>query len=149
MTQDTLGFTASRTGVTAVQHQCLIAILHGYQEKFKQDDYSGLSVHHGDCIGGDEVCHHLVRLLVPAAYIVGHPCNLPQYRAYCACDEYREEGEPLARNRNIVDEIQFLIGLPDSMVEKVRGSGTWATIRYARQTKRARLIIFPDGTTGE
>jgi hypothetical protein len=40
---------------------------------------------------------------------------------------------PLARDRDIVNAVEFLIAAPKSDDQTLR-SGTWTTIRYARKT---------------
>ena len=76
---------------------------------------------------------------------IGHPPTLSRRRAFL---DYNEEREPLpylVRNRAIVAEgIDGLIAAPKGWVEEQR-SGTWATIRYARQAGRRIWIVRPDG----
>lgn len=56
--------------------------------------------------------------------------------------------EPLDRNKDIVDACPVLIAAPSDRVEKKRGSGTWATIRYARDVAHVPIrYVWPDGTT--
>ena len=54
----------------------------------------------------------------------------------------------LDRNHDIVDASAEMLALP-SGPEKMRGSGTWATIRYARRTRVPLLICWPDGRVEE
>lgn len=54
----------------------------------------------------------------------------------------------LARNRVIVARCAHLLATPRGYHEVLR-SGTWATIRYARQAHKPIWIIFPDGTVKE
>ncbi len=51
---------------------------------------------------------------------------------------------PLERNRFIVDSSHGMVAMPIT-VEEVQRSGTWATIRHARRTKKPVLVIRPDG----
>jgi len=39
--------------------------------------------------------------------------------------------------------------MPKGKVEEWRGSGTWATIRYARKVGKPVTIIYPDGEIQE
>jgi hypothetical protein len=53
--------------------------------------------------------------------------------------------KPLARNLIIVQRCDHLLATPASRKEMMRGSGTWATIRYARKAGKPHTIIWPDG----
>lgn len=98
-------------------------------------------MHHGDCIVGDWLAHRIGREL--GLRMIGHPPDNPKKRAFCDFDEIRPEKPYLERNRDIVDETDVLIGMPDGP-ERLR-SGTWSTIRYGRKTRgndKVR-VIFP------
>lgn len=116
-------------------------------------DGAGLSpylyeLHHGDCVGGDAEAHAIAVSLGYASR--GHPPQADSMRAHCwPMVEVAEPKPYLARNHDLVDVSHELLALPDSPLEKRRGSGTWATIRYARKIERALTIIWPDGTTTE
>lgn len=81
--------------------------------------------------------------------MIGHPPVDEKLRAFCIFDELRESDEYLKRNRVIVAEGDALIATPSGYKEIPRGSGTWATIRYAREAQLPRLIVWPDGTATE
>ena len=67
-------------------------------------------------------------------------------RANMVCDLV-EPGEPfLTRNHNIVLFSDVMLATPKQVEEQRRGSGTWATIRYARQAEKPLAIVWPDGT---
>lgn len=51
----------------------------------------------------------------------------------------------LTRDDQMVDKCDVLWGFPGTAKEVVRGSGTWYTIRYARQVLRPLLIVYPNG----
>jgi hypothetical protein len=53
--------------------------------------------------------------------------------------------KPLARNLIIVQRCDHLLATPASRKEMMRGSGTWATIRYARKAGKPHTIVWPDG----
>jgi hypothetical protein len=74
-----------------------------------------LPFHHGAAVGADTEAANMARLygFAPTA----HPA---------------ENGRELARNREIVAESDILIAAPRNDHEELR-SGTWATVRYARQ----------------
>ena len=137
-----IGFTGTAKGMTARQLGTLTHELQAFD--FRE-------AHHGDCVGADTEFHNLIRRLFPQARIVGHP-GFPESdsrRADNPCDEFRPvpNGGPLKRNRNMVDEVDFMFATPLLNKEILR-SGTWSTIRYAAKPKvnRPCVIIWPDGT---
>jgi hypothetical protein len=79
-------------------------------------------------------------------WIVGHPPRNSKYRAFFPSDEEHEPLEFLERDR-VIAQTDLLIGTPAQRVEVPRGSGTWATIRYARQYRTPRVLIWTDGRT--
>lgn len=137
-----VGFTGTQHGMTEDQVRAIIKVL----IQLGMDEF-----HHGDCVGADEMAHHVAeKLCVP---IVIHPPSNQAKRAFCK----QAHGNPfpvtvlpekpyLDRNHNIVDATDALVAAPRLRNEEQR-SGTWATIRYARNLGRPHVIIFPDGTT--
>lgn len=99
--------------------------------------------HHGDCVGSDAEAHKKARHLM--ARIIKHPPENKRKQAFMLADESRPYAPYLVRNKNIVNETQFLIVTPGEMEEKLR-SGTWSTVRYARKLGHEIRIIFPDGS---
>ena len=87
--------------------------------------------HHGDCIGADEQFHNHFVYITKVMH--AHPCDMLDLRAHCEADVIHEIKPPLVRNRDIVRSIDVLIAAPAQDHEVKRGSGTWATIRYARE----------------
>lgn len=134
-----VGFTGTRRGMTEAQKKTLAAIV-------ESSDCS--EVHHGDCIGADEDFHDIVERLALGMTIVIHPSNCDAMRAY------KGEGEfdtlvlppkpPLDRNRDIVACSEVLFAATHGYEEESR-SGTWATIRYAREKGIPVAIVRPDG----
>lgn len=118
--------------MTSEQKQMLMSELHRL---------GATDLHHGDCQGGDEEAHDIGRQL--GLSIVGHPPIGEGLRAFCVCDDMREPAEYMVRNRNIVLETQVLLTTPDGP-ERLR-SGTWATLRFAKKTKRPWICIAPSG----
>lgn len=119
-----IGFTGTRRGTTGPQQETLRRILTGAL-------IAGGEMHHGDCVGADEEAHAIADSLGAAIYV--HPPVDPSFRAYCdgRTTAYVAEPKPyLERNRDIVDESDVLVACPDG--PERRRSGTWATIRYAR-----------------
>ena len=43
-----------------------------------------------------------------------------------------------------MDNSDILIATPKEKEEQLR-SGTWATIRYAKKTKKIVFLVYPDG----
>lgn len=128
-----IGFTGSRKGLTATQAETM--------EKFLTQ-LSITEVHHGDCVGADAAFHLLsIRL---SLNVVVHPPADARYRAYskgaarsCTALGY------LARNKNIVISTDVLVAAVQG--EERQRSGTWATVRFARQLKRPIAIVDATG----
>lgn len=141
-----VGVTATRKGLTPQQ-----------KEKARYSIMPMDELHHGDCTGGDEDIHNLAREIgvrPPSGKIVAHPCTLSDQRAHTDADEVREPKAPIPRNHDIVDEVEKMLAFPSSRVEQMRGSGTWATMRYAakkaRRSQLARLTssLYDQSGTG-
>ena len=49
------------------------------------------------------------------------------------------------RDRQIVDWSRVVVACPKCDREQRRGSGTWATVRYARKENKPIYIVYPDG----
>lgn len=128
-----VGFTGTQRGMTNAQKATLRSLLNAG---------SG-TLHHGDCIGADAEAHDIATGM--GYETEGHPPSNPKKRAYKTTTRTNVPLPYLERNQNIVDETVQLIAAPGEFEEQKR-SGTWSTIRYARQTKAPFLIIFPDGT---
>jgi len=101
--------------------------------------------HHGDCVGSDAQAHELARTW-PAYRIHLHPPKNNRYRAHCEGAHITHLAEDyIVRNHHIVDQTDFLIATPDTLLEQAR-SGTWATVRYAESIGKRLHIILPTGT---
>lgn len=98
-------------------------------------------LHHGDCIGVDAQAADLANNL--GIRTIAHPCDIEDKRAHWPSDEVWPVQKPLVRNRDIVAVSDVLIALPSGLVERRRGSGTWATIRYGRAAGIPVHIIPP------
>jgi hypothetical protein len=106
------------------------------------------AVAHGDCIGADEEFHLCAQVFAYSAKIHIFPPVNTTKRAYCEGAYFVHEAHDyLTRNGKIVDWAHGLIACP-SGPEKLR-SGTWATIRRARQKGIPILIIYPDGSEAD
>lgn len=135
MTDLRLAFTGTQHGMTVCQTRHVIVLLEKLQPRV---------VLHGDCIGADAEFHALVRTLSPKTRIdiypgaeEGHP-----KRAGCDGDYIGIVRPPLARNKLMVLRTDMLIAAPKEVLEILR-SGTWATIRYARELNRDIRMVLP------
>lgn len=143
-----IGFTGTREGMATdqwlrFQRKMTHFLDNGYNE-----------FHDGDCIGADDQAFKstqtLARNLDVEVQTHGHPCNLGEaLRAYNEHDVTHPIYPPLVRNRHIVDSVRIMLAAPKEYEEVIRGSGTWATIRYALRKKRHLVILWPDGTFEE
>ena len=130
-----VGFTGTRWGMTGEQSATVLRLLNQTEAN---------EGHHGDCVGADEQFHTICHMA--GVLTVVHPPEDDKLRAYCKGYWKIEEERPyLVRNRVIVDTCDFLIAAPREEYEPAvyRGSGTWATIRYARRSKRRFRIVWP------
>lgn len=131
-----VSFTGTRRGLT--YHQ--VDVLYGLMKRFEKGTF-----HHGDCVGADAEAHEIVRR-IGGFDIDVHPCDIEKQRAFCeGASQVYDELPPLDRNKIIVNEGRVLIACPKGFSEEKR-SGTWATIRYARQINRTIIIIWPNGS---
>lgn len=128
-----IGMSGTQEGMTEAQINSVI--------QFMEDNQQFNNAHHGDCIGADADFHSLVL----DRWTVGHPPIKSSKRAFCDFDEQREPKDYLVRNKDIVDESDFMIIVPRGFEEELR-SGTWSTARYARSQGTHGLIFWPDGS---
>lgn len=136
-----LGITGTRHGLSERQCSLVATLLDGARFSWP----AVTELHHGDCVGVDSEVHELVRRLVPTVRIVVHPPLLVAYRARCRGDVVLPEKGYLDRNRDIVDACDRLLALVGGDERSRPRSGTWATVRYARQALRRGLIVYPTG----
>lgn len=132
-----ISFTGTRRGMTHEQTSSLRGLL---------SVSSAELLVHGDCVGADEQAHELATSL--SIRTRARPSDSGAHRAHCVADEIADPRPPLDRNRDIVDDGDFLIAAPGQASEIAR-SGTWTTIRYARKIGRRVLVIWPDGSVAE
>ncbi len=114
------GFTGTRHGMSDAQ-------LKEFKNIIKSKEIE--EFHHGMCVGSDKQAHDFVK--DEKIKIVGHPPSYKKFVADCSCDILKKPHDYLQRNKNIVNDTDILIATPD-VKEKIR-SGTWSTVRYARQ----------------
>ena len=126
-----VAFTGTRKGVTAAQ-------LAGLEELLLALDTDLML--HGNAVGADEAASHVARGLGLGLH--AFPSVLKQGRG--VADTWEQPAPPLERNRRMVDHADAVVAVPAGRVEEQR-SGTWATVRYARQRGKPVYIIYPDG----
>lgn len=134
-----IGFSGTRLGMNDKQRAEFAELITLYRP---------IEFHHGDCVGADAEAHAIVRAqLGSRCRIISHPCKNRMMRAFCVAEETRSAKAPIDRNHDIVNETDHLIAAPATMIEVVRGSGTWATIRYAEKVAERRSYginkVFP------
>lgn len=131
-----IGFTGSQKGMTEFQLKEVELIL-------ISNERSVTEVHHGGCIGADELFHQLcLKLGLPIPIV--HPASdvSPLKWAHLPVATYRLALPALKRNRDIVDSSDLMIATPSQNHEVLR-SGTWATIRYAKSIGKVIHVIYP------
>lgn len=127
------GFTGTRSGMTEAQADVVRDILCA----------RGVFVgHHGDCVGADAQFDEICRRL--GIYRVAHPPTYKKLRAFCDAEFVTVPKDYLARDRDIVEVTRALIAAPKEY-RNVKRSGTWYTIRYARNRGKHVMIVFPNG----
>lgn len=100
--------------------------------------------HHGDCFGVDEQGATFAK---SAEFtIVAHPPLNTKYQQpnKSLNDTVLPPKDYLVRNHDIVNTVDLMLALPNTYNEVLR-SGTWATMRYAKNTKRDMIVIWPNG----
>jgi hypothetical protein len=133
-----VGFTGTRIGMTDDQK---IAFSRWMQTQCLKNQI--VILHHGDCLGADELAHGIAKGL--GCGVVIHPPTNPSMRAFCK--EYDRIEEPkhyLIRNVDIVMASDVLVAVPEG-AERMR-SGTWSTIRYAKKVGKPFVVISPSGS---
>ena len=125
-----VGITATRKGMSEMQKTTFAREL-----KWLVEQGHTIEFHHGDCIGGDSEADMIVRNIGNSVVHIHPPVN-PKYRAFCA-----QEGDTVYgmrpyvdRDHDIVNAVDLMYAGPkDHELEERRGSGTWTSIRYARE----------------
>lgn len=136
-----IGITATRDGLTGPQLQTIRQKLTPFT--IRSD---ATILHQGCCIGGDE------QIAIMAFALGFHVCAHPPVdrRYYFSQLAYelstlKNDSKPfLDRNHDIVDQSSLIIAAPKEKYEVLR-SGTWATIRYAREINKHTIIAYTDG----
>lgn len=138
-----IGFTGTRQGLTLSQMAVLTAVL---EEHYRDGERE---FHHGGCKGADAQAS-VVADAIGYEPIVVHPAD-DVGEVWVGKSTWTHRWEPapaLARNHDIVDCATAMVACPGGP-ERRRGSGTWATIRYAKTKRRPLTTIWPDGRREE
>jgi hypothetical protein len=133
-------FTGTRRGMTAVQIVVVERLMENLQVHV---------VHHGAAEGADRQMHHIAGAY--GCHRELYPCTTEQARwAKSAAGEtdvvHPEDNHgAIQRNHRMADKSGVIIATPYGFVEIPRGSGTWATIRYAWKIGKPCYVIYPTG----
>lgn len=104
---------------------------------------------HGMCQGADKQFHDMAKAL--SYFVIGCPGvttdGYQYFRSNVECDLVMPEKPFLIRNRNIINESDVILITPKETREQFKGSGTWASIRYARTANKPLVVIWPDGSS--
>lgn len=140
MTDIWVGFTGTRKGITKPQVIRITQALYSLGTTWFV---------HGGAIGCDRIAHWIATeagiktRIRPATGF--DPAWLTPEVPDTFVDEVLPEKPPLERNRDIVNDAQYMLACPFTYGEELK-SGTWMTIRYARKLHKPLAIIWPDGT---
>lgn len=144
-----VGVTGTRYAVSYEQAQALQDVCRDIDES-----YVKVTLHHGCCVGADATAHWIAKRL--HWRIHGHPGVDARGRSPWQMEnmlmlmlDVREE--PLlysARNREIASWADILLACPQAPEDDrlSQRSGTWQTVRMARDQLIPVTIIMPDGS---
>jgi len=138
-----LGVTGTLHGTTKIQYDNmrLFFLING---KYITE------LHHGSSIGVDIEAHNLTTPVKSIDRVI-YPSTVGSTRVDIPTIDLRTEDvthpekDSLERNKDIVDNSEWLLAFPRDMNE-VEKSGTWSTVRYARKLDKLISIYWPDGT---
>ena len=149
-----LTFTGTRAGTTPAQLLAVFNLISAdLPERFL----------HGGAPGADEEIDGLVaplywehgtgeqRLLGVIMPIQVFPADAErqaywlQQKEYSAIRDVYQPQDPLKRDRIMARLCDRLIACPKEQTSEVLRSGTWATVRYAREAGKPVTLVRPDG----
>lgn len=138
-----IGFTGTRQGMTELQRLAITKLM---MEARRDSDAQWL--HHGGAQGADAQAHWIWLSMDGRIHLhPGQDFSGDVVGAELTNWDRSSIAKPfLIRNKDIVNACTLLIATPAQTVNIPRGSGTWATIRYARKIGRPTTILWPDGT---
>ena len=131
-----IGITGTRHGWTPEQEKTFNAWI--CQQDIEE-------FHHGDCNGVDAQAAEVVEALYALYVIHCHPPLETKWRAFFGGGTIYKKRAYIKRNHDIVDAVDVVVVIPKTPNEVARGSGTWATYRYACQMCKRTILIRPDG----
>ncbi len=132
-----IGVTGSRTGCSREQEAQLASCLRALALSAKALGIR-CHLHHGDCVGVDQIAHALAKQSGNPWVVHVHPPIPERFRAFTKGDvNYNPRGY-LDRNHDIVDVVDVLLVVPRFGRQNL---GTWSTCRYARDVGRGTVII--------
>jgi hypothetical protein len=135
-----IGVTGTRNPLPAIQEESLQQVLASLYR------LGARILHHGDCVGADKTAD--IAAFNLGMHIESHPPQSARHRAFCDALVVHRPKPYLARNRDVVNACQVLVGCPKGP-ETPRG-GTWYTVRYARKAGCQVILVWPDGSvTGD
>lgn len=106
---------------------------------------------HGDCMGADAQFDTLARerglyrIIYPGHGRDGQSGTRQHSELKRGSASVHDPLPYLERDKIIAARVDLLLATPKGYLEELR-SGTWATIRYRRKSKKDLVIIWPDGT---
>ena len=130
-----IGFTGTQGNLTQAQADALCKALWYYRQWFTV-------MHNGDCVGADEYAGRY--WIKCGGQLWLHPPTVRTKRAFLPASISSSPAPYLRRNMAIVLQADFILATPKEEHEIVR-SGTWATVRYARDAGKQVYIIYPSG----
>jgi hypothetical protein len=135
-----VGFTGASGGATPRQ-------LRHLKEHLVRLSAEGFNeFHHGLCVGADEQAAEIAQEL--GFRVVAHPglaadTSDLEFRSRFSRNDEVLEAKPFAfRDRDIVDATERLLAVPSTQTEDPN-SGTWATVRYAKEQQRPVDLFLP------
>ena len=135
VTDGQVGFTGTRDlSVVSQERRHLLKL---YLQNLRDRGYTHL--HHGDCVGADAFAGELAESM--GYLIVLHPPDRDRYRAFTRGDVVHEAKPYIERDHDIVDAVNGMLALPRDPEVEERRSGTWTTVRYARQVGRPLKVV--------
>lgn len=133
-----LGVTGTRDGFTPEQKKAFDVLVDGLLSRNTVHYF-----HQGQCTGVDvEAAEYLASKQV---LVVSHPPISKSHIGESVIHFTREEKDYFARNRDIVDESDFMIVVPKTMQHRSYG-GTWYTHDYALKKNVPLCIVYPNGS---
>ena len=148
-----VGITGSRHNLPGSQIESLYRVLTDLAYRDGNIHDSGIVLHHGCCTGADESAHKLMSI-IPGVAIIGHPGKDARGNSPYLMDMTSFVGKLYPRklyadrNHDIVNACELLIACPAYPENDKRStrSGTWQTIRMARNTNCIIAYISPNGS---